>query len=86
VPQDINLDASTQDTRTGGESPKVDKPPTPGAEKTTPKSLKPPSPSGVQGSPGAGGALSPPLKAALSPKSASQRPAESPQVQRLQAN
>jgi hypothetical protein len=62
----------------------VDKPLTPGAEKTAPESSKPLSPGGTQSSPGVGGAPSPPLKAASSPKSAgvppSLKPAESPKT------
>jgi hypothetical protein len=56
VRQDINQDSSTKSTPTGGESPKVDKPLSPQAERTAPDSLKPLSPKGVPGSPGAGGA------------------------------
>jgi hypothetical protein len=80
VPQDINSDASAQDAQTGGESLKVDKPLTPSAEKTAPKSSKPLSPSGMQGSPGTGSALSPLPKAASSLKPANQRLTESPET------
>jgi hypothetical protein len=41
VPQDIDPDASTQDVQMGGESAKVNKPPTPGIEKTVQVSSKP---------------------------------------------
>jgi hypothetical protein len=37
VPQDINLVPSTKGIPVGGESPKLDKPPRPQAEKTTPE-------------------------------------------------
>jgi hypothetical protein len=57
VPQDINQDSFTKSTPAGGESPKVEKPSSPQAERTTPDSLKPSRPKGVQGSPGASGTL-----------------------------
>jgi hypothetical protein len=43
VPQDINPDSSTQDVQMSGKFPKVDKTPTPNAEKTTRESSEPPS-------------------------------------------
>jgi hypothetical protein len=49
-------------TLAGDESSKVNKPPSPQAERTAPNSLKPSSPKGVQGSPGAGGALTSPTR------------------------
>jgi hypothetical protein len=76
VPRDINPDASVQDVQMGGESPKANKPPTSGIEKTTPEYSKLPCPSGAQSSPDAGGALPPPPKAASSQKSASPKQTE----------
>jgi hypothetical protein len=60
VPLDINPDPSVKSAPAGIESPKVDKPPIPQAERTVPDSLKPSSPKGAQGSPGAGGASTSP--------------------------
>jgi hypothetical protein len=42
VPQDINPIPSAKSVPVSDESPKVDKPPSPQAEKTTPEPLKPP--------------------------------------------
>jgi hypothetical protein len=64
VPQDINQDSLAKSTPTDGESPKVDKPSSSQAEKTTPDSLKPSNPKGPQGSPGVGGAPTAPTHAA----------------------
>jgi hypothetical protein len=47
VPQDIILDSATKSTMAVGESQKVDKAPSPQAEKSTSEPLKPPSPKGV---------------------------------------
>jgi hypothetical protein len=55
VPQDINQDSFMKSTPAGGESPKVEKPSSPQAERMMPDSLKPSRPKGVQGSPGASG-------------------------------
>jgi hypothetical protein len=65
VPQDINQDSSAMSTLSGGMSPKLDKPPSPQAEKTTPDSLKPSSPKDAQGSLGTGGALTSPTCSSL---------------------
>jgi hypothetical protein len=62
VPRDINQDSSTKNTLAGGEFPKVDKPLSPQAEKIKPDSPKPSSPKDVQGSPGAGGAPTSPIR------------------------
>jgi hypothetical protein len=82
VPQDINPNSSAQGVQMGGESLKVNMPPTPGVEKTAPESSKPPSLGGMQSSPSASGAPSP-LKNDLSPASTGAPPnpklAESPQ-------
>jgi hypothetical protein len=66
VPRDINLDSATKSALVGGESPKVDKPPSPQAEKSTLEPPKPPSPKGAQSPTGADGALTPPSRAASS--------------------
>jgi hypothetical protein len=55
IPQDIDPVSSMKGAPTGGESLKVDKPPSPQAEKSAPESLKPPSPSNEQGSTGTEG-------------------------------
>jgi hypothetical protein len=55
VPQDINPISSAMRVPVGGESPKVDKPLSPQAEKTTPEPLKPLSPTGAQSPISAGG-------------------------------
>jgi hypothetical protein len=57
VPQDINLDSAVKSNPVGGESPKVDKPPSPQAEKSASEPSKPPSPKGVQNPTGAESAL-----------------------------
>jgi hypothetical protein len=57
VPRDINLDSSAKSSTVGGESPKVDKPRSPQAEKTALEPLRPPSPKDVQHSSHTGGAL-----------------------------
>jgi hypothetical protein len=44
VPQDIPMASDTKSILVGGKSPKVDKPPSPSAKKSTPEILKPPSP------------------------------------------
>jgi hypothetical protein len=67
VPHDINLDSSTKSASIGGESPKVNEPPTPNIKETASESLKPLSPGGAHSSLGAGGALSLSAQAALSP-------------------
>jgi hypothetical protein len=55
VPKDFNLVPSAKSVPVGSESPKVDKPPSPQTEKTTPEPLKPLSPTGAQSPVGAGG-------------------------------
>jgi hypothetical protein len=62
VPQDINPDSPVKSTPTGGESLKVDKPPSLQAEKVTPDSLKPSKPKGAQGSHSSGCALTSPTR------------------------
>jgi hypothetical protein len=57
VPQDINSEPSMKSALVGGESPKVDMPPSPEAERTTQDSSKPPSPKGVPNPAGAESAL-----------------------------
>jgi hypothetical protein len=64
VPQDINPDPSAKSAPAGGESPKVDKPPRPQAERTMPNSPKPSSPKDARGPLGSGGALTSPIHAA----------------------
>jgi hypothetical protein len=64
VPQDINPDSSVKSAPTGGESLKVDKPPSPQAERTTPDTLKQSNLKGVRGSPSAGGAPTSPSRVA----------------------
>jgi hypothetical protein len=64
VPWDINQDSAAKSTPIGDESPKVDNPLSPQDGKTTPDSSKPSSPKGVQGSLGAGGALTSPTHGA----------------------
>jgi hypothetical protein len=64
VPRDINLDSSTKGISISSESPKVDKPPSPQAEKTMPEPLKPPSPKDARGSPSTGDAPPSPTRAA----------------------
>jgi hypothetical protein len=65
VPLDINLDPSMKSALADSESPKVDKPPSPQAERTMPDSPKPSSPKGAQGSPSVDGALTSPNRTAL---------------------
>jgi hypothetical protein len=60
VPRDINTNSSAKSAPVSNKSPKVDKPPSPQTEKTTPESLKPPSSKSARGSPGTGGAPSSP--------------------------
>jgi hypothetical protein len=83
VSRDINQDSSAKSTPVGGESPKVDKPASPQAKKAAPDSSKPSSPKGAQGSPGVGGALTSPTRAATDqdPADASSvpRPTEHPE-------
>jgi hypothetical protein len=78
VPWDINPDSSAQDVWASGESPKVDKPPTPNTEKTAPKPTQPLSPGGAQSSSSASGALSPSAKAGPSPNSIGASPGLKP--------
>jgi hypothetical protein len=66
VPRDINLDSSAKSSPVDDESPKVDKPPRPQAEKTVPEPPKPPSQKDARGSPGVGGAPPSPTRAASS--------------------
>jgi hypothetical protein len=84
VPQDINLDPSTKSAPTDSEFPKVDKPPSPQAERTAPDPPKPSSPKDARGSPGVGGALTSLTRAASSqdPAGTSSGPelAESPRA------
>jgi hypothetical protein len=84
VPQDINPDSSAKSAPVGSKSPNVDKPPSPLAEKSVPKSSKPPDPKDAQGSPGAGGALPSPTRAAsgqnLMGTSSGPEPAKSPEA------
>jgi hypothetical protein len=56
VLQDINPNSSAKSASVDSESPKVDKPLSPPAEKTALEPPKPPSPKDAQGSLGAGGA------------------------------
>jgi hypothetical protein len=57
IPQDVDLVSSEKGVPVGGESPKVDKPPSPQAKKSMPESPKPPSPGNVQGPTDAEGTL-----------------------------
>jgi hypothetical protein len=64
VPQDINPDSSAKSALVDGESPKVDKPLSPQAERTTPEPTKPSSTKDARGSPSDGGAPTSPTCAA----------------------
>jgi hypothetical protein len=84
VPQDMNPDSSMKSVPMSGESPKVDKPPTPDTKMSVLGSSKPPSPGGARNSPGAGGAHSSFTKVAPSSgpvgASSGSRPDESPET------
>jgi hypothetical protein len=84
VPQDINVGPSMKSAPADSKSPKVDKPPSPQAERIAPDSLKPSSPKGAHGSPGAGNALTCPTHGSpnLDPTSTPsvQKPSESPRA------
>jgi hypothetical protein len=86
VPQDINTVPPAKSVPVDDESPKVDKPPSPQAEKTTPEPSKPPSPTGAQGLIGADGTLTSPTHTASGQDAAnnSSRPesAEHPKMPR----
>jgi hypothetical protein len=64
VPEDINSDPSMKSAPDGSNPLKADKPPSPQTKRTVPDSLKPSSLKGVQGFPGAIGALTSPTHAA----------------------
>jgi hypothetical protein len=68
----------------GGESPKVTKPSIPNTKEVVQESLKPMSPDGAQDSPGANGAPTLPIRAALSSNpvgvSSGPKPTESPRT------
>jgi hypothetical protein len=66
MPQDINPESSVKSASAGGESPKVDKPLSPQAERTVPDSSKPLSPKGVLNNTSAESALTSPPHAASS--------------------
>jgi hypothetical protein len=87
VPEDINSGSSAKSALVGSESPKVDKPSIPQADKTAPKPSKPPGPKDVQGSPGTGGAMPSPIGAASDHNtvgaSSGPEPAESPEASPL---
>jgi hypothetical protein len=84
VPWDINPDSSGKSALVSGESRKVDKPPSPQAEKIVPEPSKPPSPKDVQGSPVTRGAPPSPTRATSGHYSAGAssgpEPAESPKA------
>jgi hypothetical protein len=66
IPQDIDPVSSVKGVPTGGESPKVDKPPSPQAEKSAPESPKPSSPGNAQGPTGTEDTLTSSFHATLS--------------------
>jgi hypothetical protein len=76
VPHDINPESPTKSVPTGGESPKVNEPPTPNAKETALEFSKPLSPCGARSSPNAGGA--PSSNTALNLGPANRRPDKSP--------
>jgi hypothetical protein len=80
VPQDINPDSTTKGAPVGGESPKVDKPPSPQAEKYVAEPPKPSIPKGAQNPAGAEGAPTSPTHAALSHYAAGTSPWSEPAV------
>jgi hypothetical protein len=66
IPRDINSDSSVKGAPTDSESPKVDKPPSPLAEKPVLEPSKPSSPESVQGPSGAVDTLTSPSRATSS--------------------
>jgi hypothetical protein len=78
------MDSSAKSAPVGGESLKVDKPPSPQADKTALEPLKPPSPKDARGSPSTGGAPPSPthVVSGHNPVGASSgpEPAESPEA------
>jgi hypothetical protein len=74
VPQDMNPVSVEKSVPAGSEPPKVDKPQSPQAEKTTSEPPKPPSPKGVQGPINTEGASTSPTHVASSRDAASNSP------------
>jgi hypothetical protein len=74
VPQDINPDSTTKGAPVGGESPKVDKPPSPQAEKYAVEPPKPSNPKGAQNPASVEGAPTSPTHAASSHDAAGTSP------------